>query len=134
MVAVILVPGCVWTVPDLVRNRPPHPEFDAAVHWEVATGLRRLGAAPGDRVAVVGSGLGAARWARLARVKIVAELPWQDWAQFWSIDPAARARLLAIFARTGAEVVVADGAPDPIATVGWRKLGETGRYAYVLRR
>jgi hypothetical protein len=134
MVAVILVPACVWTVPDLVRNRPPRPEFDAAVHWEVATGLRRLGVAPGDRVTVVGSGLGAARWARLARVKIVAELPWQDQAQFWSLDPAARTRLLATFARTGAEVVVADGPPDPLATVGWRKLGETGRYAYVLRR
>ena len=65
-------------VEDADRWHLPERDGSAAVHWEVATGLRRLGVARGDRVTVVGSGLGAARWARLARVKIVAELLWQD--------------------------------------------------------
>jgi hypothetical protein len=104
--------------PGLVEVVGP-PEWPGAVAEE----LWRLGIAPGDQVAVIGYAFDS-YWARLARVKIVAEtLGWQADA-LWLGDPAFQEEVLATFASAGANAVVAEYVPalcqyDRLAS-GWQ--------------
>jgi hypothetical protein len=106
---------------------------DSAGHplWEVADGLRRTGVEPGDWVTVVGNGGYHAYWARLARVKIVAEVP--DEEAFWKLDTEEGARVMQALASTRARVVVARAIPDAARNVGWTRVGSTTYYQYRLR-
>jgi hypothetical protein len=80
-------------------------------------------------VAIIGHGMAASRSARLARLRIVAELPWQEEERYWTADERLRSRILEIFASTGARVIVAQ-APPPLAPLsGWQRIGETDHYA-----
>src|SRR6185503_19370358 len=107
------------------------------VQWQVAEGLRQLGVQPGERVAVIGNTMYES-WPRLARVRVVAEipeLPAGNLERFWSADGNTQQRALTALARSGARVVVADTLP-PIAMnrleddkLGcWQRLGQTDRY------
>ena len=94
---------------------------------QIAQGIRQAGLRPGDRVATVG-GMGAMVWARLAKVRIVANLP--DDTDFWFQGDDTRSRTLSAFAATGAKAIVAaspSGAKD-----GWIKIGQTEYYLYAL--
>jgi hypothetical protein len=102
--------------------------------WQVAEGLKQMGVQAGDEVAVIGSGIEASRWARLARVRIIAELPEQDQEKFWQADRPTRAQVMAAFAATGARVVVTTRAAGCDPASGWRRVGDTQTYACLLRR
>lgn len=100
---------------------------------EAAEKLRDFGLRPGDSVAVIGDGL-TADWARLAKLRIVAELPERNFPANAGIDFATlnadeQARILALFRRTGAKAVVAEATT---VTPGWRLLGDSGQEAFVL--
>jgi hypothetical protein len=127
LVAVVLVPTMMRTARDFARG--VDPEFDAAELWQYARAMRRLGVSPGDAIGVIGDGFTAARWARLARVRIIAELP--DEGQFWNASPGERARLLALFEKTGAKAVFTDSAPAWSAGTGWHTLGGRNWAAFV---
>ncbi|HEX8070024.1 MAG TPA: hypothetical protein VF546_08750 [Pyrinomonadaceae bacterium] len=106
----------------------------ADAQWQLADELRRAGGAPGARVAVVGDAMYAA-WPRLARVRVVAEVPAQpagNVASFWTMDAPRRQQLLAAFAQAGAQFVVADSAPPAAASEGWQRLRQTDAYVYFL--
>src|SRR5205085_1929448 len=60
------------------------------VQWQIASELQRLGVRPGAQVAIIGDAMYAA-WPRLARVRVVAELPVKpegNVAAFWTVDEA----------------------------------------------
>jgi hypothetical protein len=59
-------------------------------HWEIAEGLHSLGVPPGSKVAHLG--MKNYYWARVARVKIVAEIPNPE--EFWAKSAAVRADVL----------------------------------------
>lgn len=83
----------------------------AEYHVRVARELGKLGVAPGTAVGVMGEPALFAFWARLARVRIVAEMPRDQ--QSLLRDPRALARSLETFRRCGAANVFAhlpDGA------------------------
>jgi hypothetical protein len=91
----------------------------------VAEGLRELGLREGERIGIIGYGFDAF-WARLARVRIVAELyPWEA-PGVWNPEGEAYARMLEAFASTGVRAVVADAIPGDVPLEGWRRVGETG--------
>ena len=99
--------------------------------WQVAQGLKKLEIQPGDSVARFGQNFGY-RWARLARVKIIAEI--NDASSFWTKDAAVRSDALKAIAKTGAKAIVQEPGlliPD-ISTSGWEEMGNTGYYAYPL--
>jgi hypothetical protein len=83
--------------------------------------LQKMGARPGDKVAVIGDGTGA-YWARLAKLRIVAEVMGANHgsAQFWSSSEEAKERVYAAFAGAGASLVVASCPAH--AGNGWRGL------------
>ena len=103
------------------------------VQWQVADGLQKMGVRPDDSVASVGNTMFAA-WPRLARLRVVAEIPETsagDVEKFWSANAEVREQVLAAFAGTGARVVVADDAPSWATREGWRPLGSTNYLIYV---
>ncbi|MGH9941200.1 MAG: ArnT family glycosyltransferase [Pyrinomonadaceae bacterium] len=96
---------------------------------EVVEELRRVGVQPGDKVAVlypgdsVGSRSRMTAWARLARARIVAEIPPRDSADFWAADEPTRARVIESLAGTGAKVIITEDLPPGVAPEGWQRLG-----------
>jgi hypothetical protein len=99
-------------------------------HWRAAVALREAGVAPGDRVGHVGNSF-QAFWARLARVRIVTDVPKRDVAAFWSASPAAQERVLEAMARTGVRAIVAPHRGRPRGD-RWRRLGGTDFYVIML--
>jgi len=102
----------------------------SALPPEVAHGLIELGLEPGDRVGLIGYPF-TAFWARLARLKIVAEMRPQDAAGFWNSDPARQDEALLAFANARARAVVAEPFPAASEDPGWRQVGETGYRVYL---
>ncbi|HMJ62423.1 MAG TPA: hypothetical protein VK493_11695, partial [Bryobacteraceae bacterium] len=116
--------------------------------WQVASGLERMGIAPGVRVASLDySNHRNVKWARLAKARIVAEMYADAYAPqgaYWKLDDAARARVLAAFERAGATIVVDSNMPDSNlpdsnqpdvgrAPAGWEQIGNTRYFMYRLR-
>jgi hypothetical protein len=103
----------------------------ADLQWQVADGLSRMGIQPRDSVASIGNS-DDAYWARLAKVRIVAEMPSKDADTFWAADDAVKSQVIQTFARAGAKVIVAEKAPSHISTIGWQQIGKTDHYVYFL--
>jgi hypothetical protein len=98
---------------------------------EAAKELHRLGVQPGDKVAVIGYAFDSF-WARLARVKIVAEMLDRDAEAFWVGTPVLQTEVLRVFAGTGAKAVVAEYVPGYAALPGWRQVGKSNYYIYLV--
>jgi hypothetical protein len=98
---------------------------------EIAEGLGNLGIRPGDKIAIIGYGFDA-YWARLARVRIVAELyPWEA-EGLWRSDGAVLSRVVETFAETGARAIVAESIPGRPIPQGWLRIGNTSHYARMI--
>lgn len=105
------------------------------VQWQVAYELQQRGVQQNDRVASVGNTMFAA-WPRLARVRVVAEVPAAPGGEaekFWAVDEPTRAQALSAIAGTGARVVVAEAAPTSALQEGWHRLGNTNYLIFVLQ-
>jgi hypothetical protein len=92
-----------------------------------ANQLRRMGAQPGDKVAVIADGTGA-YWARLAKLRIVAEIMDANHGSkdFWDAPEPVRQQAYEAFARSHAKLVVTVCPPGPPGTrTGWEQVAET---------
>ena len=86
--------------------------------------LRRIGIHPGDKVAVIGDGTDA-YWARLAKLRIVAEIMDANHGsrEFWSAPEAVQHRVYETFGRTQAKLVVTNCPSCPSRTLaGWEQI------------
>ena len=99
---------------------------------EVAQMLQELGISPGDKVGVIGYAYDSF-WARLARVRIVAEMLEADAVDFWRGDEALQRGVLQAFFDAGAKVVVAEYVPDDTTLSGWQRVGDSNYYIYLFR-
>jgi hypothetical protein len=100
-----------------------------------AEGLRSLGLAPGDFVATIGDGT-TAYWARLARLKIVAEIfsPEPGQLRFWSESGERRNQAYECLRRAGAKAVVVWSPPQSGLDPGWQQLPRTDYYVRLFNR
>ncbi len=101
--------------------------------WQVAEALKAAGIGPGDRVAFLGDAFDDA-WARLARVRVVAELIAKDVNDFWASDEAIKAKVMKTFADAGALAVVTKNKPDLSPMKGWKRISETNYFVYFLSK
>jgi hypothetical protein len=101
------------------------------VYWQVAQNLHRLGIQPGDKVAIIAANA-VGHWARLAGVKIVAELPLGQDDIFWRADRPTQNRVYAAFASAGARVVLVKDPPPDVIRNDWHQLGDTRYFARFL--
>lgn len=100
--------------------RGSHP--DGHRSWHRARALQDLGLPPGAPIAVVGGGFDA-YWARLADLRIVAEVPRRSAAEFWSSSDEERSRVYRAFSGVGARAVVVTDPPESVALPDeWRQL------------
>lgn len=97
----------------------------------LAEGLMTMGLEPGDQVGFIGYSY-SAYWARLARLRIVAEIHPSDEEAFWQAGPAVQYEALQAFAEAGVVAVIA-APPNVPAPAGWRAVGETDYLVYTFR-
>jgi hypothetical protein len=100
------------------------------LHAEHAAFVLQSGVRAGDDLALIGDG-SYAYWARLARVKLVAEIPARSAPDHWRGGTERQQALLEAFRRAGAVAVVAVNAPRGLESLGWH-LSPDGKLA-VLR-
>jgi hypothetical protein len=102
-----------------------------AAHPVIAEALRSdFGLKEGARIAFIGYSY-SAYWARLARLRIVAEIRPEDKGQFWDASAAVRDDVLAAFAAAGADAVVSEPAGTGGEPQGWEPIAGTG---YLVKR
>ncbi len=102
-------------------------------YGQTAESLNREGLRPGVDVAIIGDGDEQMTWARLARLRIVAQIPPEDADDFWRIsDPREKAEVYDAFAKAGAMAVVTDKAPPPDGFADWQRVGDTKYYVHFL--
>ncbi|MDR7523065.1 MAG: hypothetical protein QN168_11430 [Armatimonadota bacterium] len=115
---------------------PPRP-----THWRIAQALHSHDIPPGSKVAVMGRARHA-HWARLGRMRIVAEIRIRGGAahEFWEVTDDRRYELLTRLQAAGVHAVVVDPAarpdpaiPDDVGPWAWMELKETGHLVLVLR-
>lgn len=111
--------------------------FDAgpsgsSAHVPAALALGAAGLEPGDEIAYIGYPY-YAYWARLAGLRLVAEVPHPASHDFWAADDAGRNEITRLLFSTGAAAIVteADGGYPPPA--GWQRLGNTAYYLLLAR-
>jgi hypothetical protein len=100
-------------------------------HLKVAEELGRLGLRRGERIAAVGGGF-RAYYARLARARIVAEIPESDVPSFLRLPPSRQATIYRKLADLGVKAVVSVGTPTQPGAFQWRALADTGYSALLL--
>jgi len=90
----------------------------------------------GDPVALIGDGFYES-WARLEKVKIIAELPHEllpvdSAAAFWSSGTEEQQKVLILLKNVGAKAVVAE-TPPAVLPNGWVHIAGTGHAVYFFR-
>lgn len=90
----------------------------------VATALRTHGLQRGDSIGVIGEAI-AATWARLGRLRIVADVSPDDVDDFWRGSPEEQRAVLEAFAAAGVRAVVAVAPMDETGPPGWLPVGNT---------
>lgn len=104
-------------------------------HAQAAEELMHMGVRAGDPVAIVGWQFdgSAAYWARLARVRIVAEAAPSATENFWMKKNDVQHEIFRAFQNIGAKAVITEGGIPSYADIsGWKPLGTTGRYVFLL--
>ena len=105
------------------------------LYVEVGQSLNAAGVRTGEDVAIIGDSSDGCRWARMARVRVVAQILREDVAEFWRVSsPREKADVYDAFVRAGAKVVVAEQTPPPGALQDWQRLGDTNYYVHFLAR
>jgi hypothetical protein len=115
------------TITQIVQGDVLAPDDQA----QVANALRSAGIVPGDTVA---SGDRAFNdyWARLARVRIVAEVSGRDGAAILEADPAARMAAQRLLLAEDVRAVVARAWPAQTGDPGWRPIEGTDYFYYLV--
>jgi hypothetical protein len=98
----------------------------------VAEELERNGVTAGAKVASFGDG-DWAYWARLAHLRIVAEIMTPDLPEFWKANAGRRQAVYDALAAAGSTIVVAQPPEFVPLDEGWSRLGGTSYYVRQLR-
>jgi len=112
----------------LAASHSAHPQ------WDISDALARMGIQPGARAAIVGVDL-PYFWARLAQVRIVAEVR----PQTGDFDKAQREKVTAewdrariVLAATPAQFVISPAIPGIVDEPGWTRVANTEAFIYKL--
>ncbi len=96
-----------------------------------ARALLELGLKPGDGIAYLGDSFDAF-FARLARLRIIAEVPWDQLDEFWRAPPEQRAEVLRRLRDIGATALVAEQIPPGADRTGWKRVADSRHFLYYL--
>jgi len=130
VLAISVVTALLMVVEAVTALRPEKP---IGPHYAVAQSLQELGLKPGDRVAIVSGDLDY-YWARLDQARITMQIDFSDslcrsctrLSEQWG-------RVKQLVGTSGVTFVVAPCLPGVVDQPGWRKLDDTGTFAYRVR-
>jgi LmbE family N-acetylglucosaminyl deacetylase len=71
-------------------------------------------------------------WARLGRLRIIAEMPNSEADRFFALPDSRRREAIEAFAKAGARALIAAGVPADTTLAGWERLGSTNYYVLQL--
>ena len=100
--------------------------------WEVALALSKAGIRPGDGVATIIDHRMGDYWARLAQIKIIEDIPFEEAPKLASLDSDSRAQLIRILQTPGAKAVITMPEPPGGTGLPWQRLGTTDYFAFWL--
>jgi hypothetical protein len=122
MLALLIPVGgqILWAGGRAARDAVNPAKSDALI---IAEAVTSAGVKPGDSIAVVGSGYSAIQYARLARARIVAEIP--DEESFWQASATESREAEQRLAGIGVKVLVATNAPTRARGTGWWQVAGT---------
>ena len=122
-VAVLTIAGVAGKIAIKAYEDGREPSKD----FQVAAFVGQLGLQPGDRVAVIGH-VNRCGWARLAGLKITAEIPPESEGDFDAGDEALQRRALDALFGTNVRAVVADHRVETGCATGWKNARGTSFY------
>jgi hypothetical protein len=105
----------------------------AAAHLPAAKALAAAGIGRGEEVAFIGYPY-LSYWARLAGVRVVAEVPYPASLGFWVADEEGRSEITRVLFSTGVAGIVTEGDPTFPPPAGWQQLGNTAYYLLLAPR
>ncbi len=129
VVAVIAV--VMASVSFFVLHRAVYPALGdyGGAHYKAAEILNRDGVRPGEGVGLLGDNSDGMYLARLARVRIVAQIPPEETNNFWRLtDPRQKAQVYDAFQKTGAVAVVTPETPPSTGFSDWQRVGSSKYY------
>jgi hypothetical protein len=125
-----------WVLPLLMLNGSYRDGRQSSQQIALAERLRTMGFKPGDQVALIGNGFGEEYWARLEKVRIVAEVPNLETGDstdaYWNSSPETERAVLNVLKSIGAKAVIAD-TPPRVLPPGWTQIDNTGHAVYFFR-
>ncbi len=93
--------------------------------------MQSAGLQDNDQVGVIGYAFDSF-WARLGRFKIVAEMLSTDAGEFYYGSDVVQQQVIDAFDSTGAKAIVAENVPAHASLPGWRQIGQTNYFFYLL--
>jgi hypothetical protein len=97
----------------------------------LAEAVLDVGLKRGDNIAFVGYSFGAF-FARLARLRIIAEIPDDQAELFWLADSATRSAVIDAIRKTGAKAIIAEWVSLGATLDGWQRIGNSRHFVYLL--
>lgn len=98
---------------------------------QLSEALINKGLKPGDRVGLLNFDpfwLPVTHWARLGRLRIIAEMPNSEASQFFGLPDSRSKEAIEAFAKAGAKALVAARVPPDQTLPGWERLGNSDYY------
>jgi hypothetical protein len=144
--AMVMLTTAVATAPDAVKGVRQLMQGEEAVEgraanegYAVAAAMRQRGLEAGNAVAIIypppesRTVLRMVGWARLARVKIVAEVPPEASNEFWVGDDRTQKRVIDTLRSTGARSIITMAVPEAERGAEWEPVAGTNHYVYAGR-
>ncbi|GBE17349.1 hypothetical protein BMS3Abin15_01191 [bacterium BMS3Abin15] len=135
-IAMLIMIGVVYSPLLKAYNQIKSNRISSAPHvsWQVAETLNRMGLRAGDKVASIGWS-GSNYWARLARFRIVADIPKEEKYKFLEADRSIKSQVYETFSKTGAKAIVIyedEGLQCYDYLDEWKRIGDTPYFVYIL--
>lgn len=101
------------------------------MHRAVAKHLLQLGLKEKDQIAVIGTDYGI-YYARLAKVKIISELPIEEEKIFWASNADIKEEIFTKLRNLNAKFIISEKAPSNASKQGWKNIENTPYYYHDL--
>jgi hypothetical protein len=112
-------------------ERSPQHEAPSYKPLRLAEAVLEMGIKPGDDIAFIGYSFGAF-FARLARLRIIVEIPEVHAEQFWYADSLTQGAVIEAIRKTGAKGIIAERVAPGASLDGWQRIGISRHFLYLL--
>jgi len=118
--------------PSIEKGRAIITEYSQGLQheqWQIAEGVKKVGVKEGDHIAFIGDASSAAFWARLAKLRITAEVPPTAVLDYQALNVREENKLLMLIKNSGVKAVCTNRFVP--STSGWQKIEKTQHYIYL---